>query len=215
MQYLIVPQSCLLINVVLHRQTRHQELSSLWDWRAHTSSALASVSDATERLQRERDLALCRIDELHVHYKKEIQAIAESHVRRDSTPNRDYLKVSGDLEVTKRQLDQVQSLCDTQNLMIKRLQEQLGEEAEFDPDMDPHVRRVHLAYEGRIEEYEEDDDEQSKTIEKLRRERTLARNEAAEAQREKLALFDEQKRLESQVQRLNSEISRRNQAMDK
>ena len=85
--------------------------------------------------------------------------------------------------------------------MIKRLREQLGEEAEFDPDMDPHVRRVHLDYAGRIEEYEErirqlepemqeDDDEQSKTIEKLQRERTLVRNEAAEAQREKLTLFD-------------------------
>ena len=68
------------------------------------------------------------------------------------------------------------------------------------------MRRVHRDYEGRIEEHEErirqlesemqeDDDEQSKTIEKLRRERTLARNEAAEAQREKLALFNEQKRL--------------------
>ena len=90
-----------------------------------------------------------------MHYKKEIQATAESHARRDSTLNRDYLKVSGDLEVTQKQLDQVQSLCDTQSLMIKRLQEQLGEAAEFDPDMDPHVRRVHRDYEGRIEDYEQ------------------------------------------------------------
>jgi hypothetical protein len=37
-----------------------------------TSSALSSVSDAITRLQRERDLALRRIDELHVHYKKEL-----------------------------------------------------------------------------------------------------------------------------------------------
>ena len=121
-----------------------------------------------------------------------MKATAESHARRDSTLNRDYLKVSGDLEVTQRQLDQVQSLYDNQNLMIKRLQEQLGKEADFDPDMDPHVRRVHRDYES---EMQEDDDEQSKTIEKLRRERTLERNEAAEAQREKLALFNKQKRL--------------------
>ena len=64
--------------------------------------------------------------------------------------------------------------------MIKRLQEQLGEEAEFDPDMDPHVRRVHRDYEGRIEEYEErirqlesemqeGDDEQSKRIDEQKR----------------------------------------------
>ena len=84
-----------------------------------------------------------------------MKATAESHARRNSTLNRDYLKVSGDLEVTQRQLDQVQSLYDTQNLMIKRLQEQLGKDADFDPDMDPHVRRVHRDYEGRIDEYEE------------------------------------------------------------
>ena len=165
---------------------------------APTPSTLASVSDAIERLQRERDLALRRNEELHAHHKKEMQAASESHERRTSTLNRDYIQISGDLELARRQLDQVQSLCDTQNLMIKRLQEQLGEEAEFEPDMDPHVRRVHLDYEGRIEDYEErirqlesemqeDEDEQSKAIEKLRRERTLA----------------------------SSEISRTNQAMDK
>ncbi len=33
----------------------------------------ASVTDAVTRLQRERDLALRRIDELHEHYKKETQ----------------------------------------------------------------------------------------------------------------------------------------------
>ena len=97
---------------------------------APTPSTLASVSDAIERLQRERDLALRRNEELHAHHKREMQATSDSYARRTSTLNKDYLKVSGDLEVTQRQLDQVQSLCDTQNLMIKRLQEQLGEEAD-------------------------------------------------------------------------------------
>ncbi len=32
----------------------------------------ASVTDAVTRLQRERDLALRRVDELHEHYKKEL-----------------------------------------------------------------------------------------------------------------------------------------------
>ena len=31
------------------------------------------MTDAVTRLQRERDLALRRVDELHDHYKKEIQ----------------------------------------------------------------------------------------------------------------------------------------------
>ena len=90
------------------------------------------MSDAIERLQRERDLALRRNEELHAHYKKEIKATTESHALRDTTLNNSYIRVSG---------DQVQSLCETQTLMIKRLQEQLGEEAVFDPDMDPHMRR--------------------------------------------------------------------------
>ena len=71
------------------------------------------MSDAVTRLQRERDLALRRIDELHTYYKREMKSLEESHGRRDSSLSRDYLKVSGDSEVTKQQLDQVQSLCET------------------------------------------------------------------------------------------------------
>jgi hypothetical protein len=191
-----------------------------------TSTAISSVSDAITRLQRERDLALRRNEELHAYYKRERKSLEESHARRDSSLSRDYLKASGDLEITQRQLDQVQSLCETQTLMIKRLQEELGEEAEFDPDQDPHVRRVHREYEQRVEDYEdrikqleselqEGDDKQAKEIERLRRERNMARDEAAEAQREKKTLFNEQKRCELQVQRLSSEVQRANQAMDK
>jgi hypothetical protein len=38
----------------------------------------ASMTDAVTRLQRERDLALRRIDELHEHYKKEAERKAEA-----------------------------------------------------------------------------------------------------------------------------------------
>ncbi len=162
-----------------------------------TSSALSSVSVAITRLRRERNLALRRIEELHAHYKKELLSKEESHTRRDSSINSRYLKVTGDLEATKQHLDQVKSLCDTQNLMIKRLQEELDEEAELDPDEDPHVRRVRREYEQRIKDYEErirqleserreDYDEQTKEVERMRRERNIAREEATEAQREKV-----------------------------
>ena len=43
----------------------------------------------------------------------------------------------------------------------------------------------------------------------------MARDEAAEAQCEKMTLFNEQKRCESQIQRLSSEVHCANQAMDK
>jgi hypothetical protein len=39
----------------------------------------ASVNDAITRLQRERDLALRRIDELHVHYKKVLNSQDEKN----------------------------------------------------------------------------------------------------------------------------------------
>jgi hypothetical protein len=37
----------------------------------------ASVTDAVTRLQRERDLALRRVDELHDYYKKELQKMMQ------------------------------------------------------------------------------------------------------------------------------------------
>ena len=41
----------------------------------------ASVTDAVTRLQRERDLALRRIDELHEHHKKELKSKADADHR--------------------------------------------------------------------------------------------------------------------------------------
>ena len=93
------------------------------------------MSDAITRLQRERDLALRRIDELHAYFKKKIKTKEESHARRDSSINKNYLKVSGDL-------DQGKLLCDTHNLMMKRLQKELGEEAECIEDNEECIRQL-------------------------------------------------------------------------
>jgi hypothetical protein len=71
-----------------------------------TSSALSSVSDAITRLQRERDLALRRIEELHVYYTNERTSLEEARGRRESTFSNNFTKVSGDLELTKQQLGQ-------------------------------------------------------------------------------------------------------------
>jgi hypothetical protein len=91
--------------------------------------------------------------------------------------------------------------------MIKRLQEELGEEAEFDSDtsavFDASMSSASEDYEERIRQLEseqrEDDDEQAKDVERMRRECNMAQDEAAEAQREKITLFNEQKRCESQI----------------
>ena len=42
----------------------------------------ASVTDAVTRLQRERDLALRRVDELHDHYKKRAFLESLKHLMR-------------------------------------------------------------------------------------------------------------------------------------
>jgi hypothetical protein len=47
----------------------------------------ASVTDAVTRLQRERDRALRRIDELHEHYKKELKSWDDSNYKMSQWNN--------------------------------------------------------------------------------------------------------------------------------
>ena len=95
-----------------------------------------SVTDAVTRLQRERDLALRRVDELHDYYKKEIQ-------KKDDADHKATLigmeqrtsqvrEAQKETEHYKKQFENAMSLVETQKLSIKLLQDELGEEAEFD-----------------------------------------------------------------------------------
>ena len=90
----------------------------------------ASVTDAVTRLQRERDLALRRVDELHDYYKKEIQ-------KKDDADRK------------------AMSLVETQKLSIKLLQDELGEEAEFDAEETAQMRSVRRECETRVNNYED------------------------------------------------------------
>ena len=74
-------------------------------------------SGLSSSLQRERDLALRRIDELHVHYKRELK-------KKD---NQGYIRLNADLAKSKQQVEQAQSLIETQKLSIKLLQEEQGD----------------------------------------------------------------------------------------
>ena len=96
-----------------------------------TTSAITSVNDAITRLQRERDLALRRIDELHAHYKKELKS-------RES----DFGRTNADKERAERDLAEARSLIETQKSSIKMLQDKLGVEAEFDAEETAHMRHV-------------------------------------------------------------------------
>jgi len=99
----------------------------------NTSSALALVSDAITRLQQERDnlqkdhdLWKRRHTELHRYYGdiiKEKEDKSLSYLRQ-------HQQASDDLERTLQHLALYLSAHDTQKLLIKSLQDELGEEAE-------------------------------------------------------------------------------------
>ena len=80
----------------------------------------ASVTDAITRLQRKRDLAMRRNDELHEHYKREIKKTDDA--ARQSTLNgmeqrtKQVREAQQETEHYKRQFENAMSLVETQNL---------------------------------------------------------------------------------------------------
>ena len=77
---------------------------------------------AVTRLQRERDLALRRLDELHEHYKKELKSRDDSNHRRfqwHKDQHQNQLRIATTATAQCKQLEQVQSLIETQKLSIK------------------------------------------------------------------------------------------------
>ena len=119
----------------------------------------ASVTDTVTRLQRERDLALRRVDELHEHYKKELQ-------KKDDVDRRNTLmgmeqrtnqvrEAQKKTEHYKKQFENAMSLVETQKLSIKLLQDELGEEAEFDAEETAQMRSVRRECETRVNNYED------------------------------------------------------------
>jgi hypothetical protein len=106
----------------------------------------ASLTDAVTRLQRERDLALRRVDELHDYYKKKLQK--KDDADRKTTligMEQRHIQIRAaqkETEQYKRQFEQAMSLVETQKLSIKLLQDELGEEAEFDAEETAQMRSV-------------------------------------------------------------------------
>ncbi len=117
------------------------------------------MTDAVTRLQRERDLALRRIDELHEHYKKETERKDEADRKSTliSMGVRNSLVREAQKETAhyKKQFENAMSLVETQKLSIKMLQDELGEEAEFDAEETAQMRSVRRECETRINNYED------------------------------------------------------------
>ncbi len=188
------------------------------------------MTDAVTRLQRERDLALRRVDELHDYYKKEIQKKDDADRRatligmeQRTNQVRDAQKETAHY---KKQFEDAMSLVETQKLSIKLLQDKLREEAEFDAEETAQMRSVRRECETRVNNYEDrmaqlqsdmqkEIDKQVHLLKKVTKERDDARSEANESQQSARSLFNEQKRLEKSEDRMKDEVSRSNKAMER
>jgi chromosome segregation ATPase len=190
----------------------------------------ASVTDAVTRLQREWDLALRRIDELHAHHKKEIEkkdeADRKSTLINMEVRNNQVREAQKETAHYKKQFENAMSLVKTQKLSIKMLLDELGEEAEFDAEETAQMRSVRRECETRVNRYEDriaelqsdiqkEIDKQANLLKKITKERDAARSELNESQQSARSLFNEQKRLEKSEDRLKDEVSRSNKAVDK
>ena len=149
----------------------------------------ASVTDAVTRLQRERDLALRRIDDLHEHYKNELKSKDDADHRmaqwhKDQHQNQLRTATNATAQC-KMQLEQAMSLIETQKLSIKHIQDELGEEAESDTEETAQMCSVRREcktrvnnYEDRMIQLESDIDKQVYLLKKVTKERDDARNES-------------------------------------
>ena len=172
------------------------------------------MTDAVTRLQKERDLALRRVDELHEQYKKELKTKDDADHRmsqwhKDQHQNQLRTATTATAQC-KMQLEQAMSLIETQKLSIKLLQEELGEEADFDAEETAQMRSVRRECETRVNNYEDrmiqlqsdmqkDIDKQVHLLKKATKERDDKRNEVKESQQSAMNMFNEQKRHESQI----------------
>jgi hypothetical protein len=112
----------------------------------------------------------------------------------------------------KTHFENAMSLVETQKLSIKMLQDELGEEAEFDAEETAQTRSVRREcqtrvsrYEDRIAELQSDMqkaiDKQAHLLKKVTKERDDASSELNESQQSARSLFNEQKRLEKSEDR--------------
>jgi chromosome segregation ATPase len=111
-------------------------------------------------------------------------------------------------------------------LSIKILQDQLGEEAEFDAEETAHMRSVRRDCEKRVNQYEDrmvqlqsdmqrEIDQQVALLKKATKERNDAHDEANDAQRGAITMFNEQKHHETHKDRMKDDVHRANIAVDK
>jgi len=106
-----------------------------------------------------RDLALRRVDELHDYYKKELQkkddADSKATLMGMEQCTSQIREAQRETAHYKKQFKDAMSLVETQKLSIKLLQDDLGEETEFDAEETAQMRSVRRECETRVKNYED------------------------------------------------------------
>jgi len=107
------------------------------------------VTDAVTRLQRER------VDELHDYYKKELQKKENADHTATEERRNQIRAAQNEVAQYKMQFEQAMSLVETQKLSIELLQDELGEDTEFDAEETAQMRSVRRECETRVNNYED------------------------------------------------------------
>ena len=107
------------------------------------------MTDAVTRLQRER------VDELHDYYKKELQKKENADHTATEERRNQIRAAQNEVAQYKMQFEQAMSLVETQKLSIELLQDELGEDTEFDAEETAQMRSVRRECETRVNNYED------------------------------------------------------------
>jgi len=123
-----------------------------------------------------------------------------------------------------REKEHLASENDRKQQLIKSLHQELGgEEAELDDDEDdPLIHRIRRECAMRVKDCEDrlkksqtEGEMQSILIDKIKHDLRDAREEADDAQRGAVTMFNEQKRYELNIQRLQSDVHQARTSMEK
>jgi hypothetical protein len=167
------------------------------------SSALASISERLQGRSRSETISRGSVTWYYVD-KRKLYDFYQTQLKKNET---DSSYQSSNYLV----LEWYQSAHDTQKLLTKSLQDELGEEAEFDDERDPKMRHIQRGYNKRVDQYEEclaqlqmdmqkEVDMQVEQLQLVEKVSDDAQEEANDAQRGAISMFNKSKCYESNTQ---------------
>ena len=182
----------------------------------------ASVSDAISRLQREKATIQKKLDEVLEAHKEQGQRFIKLMQERDHLSLRDteqrqtiqnlHKELGGDPDLVDSDEDDPYLLRKRATEADERLKKAMSEMHKNLLKKTKQERRDQAVY---LMNLQKECKEQTVLSEKLRKERDDSRNDADDAHRGAISIFNEQKNHESHIQRLQAEIHRANSAVER